>query len=364
MRRGSVGRGLWSYLLQPPTGLRALIFVVALIAYSTAGFLFFEKPAKPELGWLDAFWWTLVTICTVGYGDYFPATMPGRVLVGIPTMLTGVGVLGYALSQVAAFLVRSETMRRKGMAMHDVTGHIVICNYPGPARLARLLQELRDRYGQPRLPVVLVDEHLTELDDHFTREDVRFVRGHPAREQALRQASVQAAARAVVLARDVRDPHSDTLNVATCLTLRTMRPDLHIVAECLDPENLELLARAGCHSVVCVMDLAPGILAHELHDPGVVGLLEELTVWGDHENNVFVAPIHLGASAKRVSDLHLWALERGATLIGLRCDQQLIVNPPPERALAAGEAAVLICRNRPEAVHLEAAPARLAGTAR
>ena len=41
-----------------------------------AGYHFYEG-----MSWLDAFWWTLVTICTVGYGDFFPSTTLGRLLV-------------------------------------------------------------------------------------------------------------------------------------------------------------------------------------------------------------------------------------------------------------------------------------------
>ena len=38
----------------------------------------------------DAFWWAIVTITTVGYGEYFPLTLVGR-LIGILVMLSGIG---------------------------------------------------------------------------------------------------------------------------------------------------------------------------------------------------------------------------------------------------------------------------------
>lgn len=43
---------------------------------------------KPD----DALWWAFVTITTVGYGDYYPKTMEGRI-VGAILMLTGISLL-------------------------------------------------------------------------------------------------------------------------------------------------------------------------------------------------------------------------------------------------------------------------------
>jgi voltage-gated potassium channel len=39
----------------------------------------------------DAFWWAVVTISTVGYGDYYPVTAVGRVIAVI-VMVSGIGI--------------------------------------------------------------------------------------------------------------------------------------------------------------------------------------------------------------------------------------------------------------------------------
>jgi len=39
----------------------------------------------------DAFWWAVVTIATVGYGDYYPVTAVGRVIVAV-VMFSGIGI--------------------------------------------------------------------------------------------------------------------------------------------------------------------------------------------------------------------------------------------------------------------------------
>jgi voltage-gated potassium channel len=40
----------------------------------------------------DAFWWAIVTITTVGYGEYFPLTLAGR-LIALAVMFSGIGVV-------------------------------------------------------------------------------------------------------------------------------------------------------------------------------------------------------------------------------------------------------------------------------
>src|SRR5215813_2524547 len=39
----------------------------------------------------DALWWGIVTIATVGYGDYYPVTAVGRII-AIFMMLSGIGI--------------------------------------------------------------------------------------------------------------------------------------------------------------------------------------------------------------------------------------------------------------------------------
>nr|WP_017568942.1 potassium channel family protein [Nocardiopsis halotolerans] len=52
----------------------------------------------------DALWWSLVTVSTVGYGDFYPVTGAGR-LIAVGLFVMGVGLLGVITGTLSSWLV-------------------------------------------------------------------------------------------------------------------------------------------------------------------------------------------------------------------------------------------------------------------
>jgi voltage-gated potassium channel len=61
----------------------------------------------------DAWWWAFTTITTVGYGDFYPVTLAGR-LVAVGLMAAGIGLLGSVSALLASWFV--EQPRRAAEA--------------------------------------------------------------------------------------------------------------------------------------------------------------------------------------------------------------------------------------------------------
>jgi voltage-gated potassium channel len=55
----------------------------------------------------DAFWWAIVTITTVGYGDVYPITIEGKIIAGF-LMIVGIAILGILISTLGAALIESR----------------------------------------------------------------------------------------------------------------------------------------------------------------------------------------------------------------------------------------------------------------
>ena len=83
----------------------ATLTTLLLVVFSSIAILEFERGQDANIrGPLDALWWTVSTITTVGYGDRYPVTTPGRV-VGAVVMIGGVCLMGTVSGMVAAWFL-------------------------------------------------------------------------------------------------------------------------------------------------------------------------------------------------------------------------------------------------------------------
>ncbi len=103
----AAGRGIRN-LLRDPQSRALLALASALIA---GGTLFYRR--VEDLSWVDAFYFTIVTLTTVGYGDIAPQTTTGK-LFTTAYLLIGIGILVALVSEVAGHVIRASADRRSG----------------------------------------------------------------------------------------------------------------------------------------------------------------------------------------------------------------------------------------------------------
>jgi voltage-gated potassium channel len=79
------------------------LFLVVVAGAAQATFDANEFPTM----W-DGVWWAIVTVTTVGYGDFYPSDVEGR-LIGIAVMLLGIGFISVLTATIASQLIQNDT---------------------------------------------------------------------------------------------------------------------------------------------------------------------------------------------------------------------------------------------------------------
>lgn len=321
-----------------------LLTILLIFFYSTIGFKVVEGANNPEVTWADAAWWALVTMTTVGYGDISPATTLGRFLIGYPTLIVGVASIGYLLSLSASYMFESRQKARKGMKEIKAKNHILIIKFNSLAKVLQLVEEIRKDSSTQAAPIVLIDDKLKEIPVELAKKDILFVKGDPSKLNTLERANFRKAKSAIILS-DTTDPkNADLKNLAIVLTLEKEHSSIYTIVECLDPDRITILKRAGSDSVICLSDMTSQIMAQELQDPGMGELLNELTS-NTKGKQFYISEIPSGF--KEYSEVKSRFSESQCVLIGLKDDKENILLPPPDLKIEPHHKAILISTKRP-----------------
>jgi len=321
-----------------------LFFVFSITAYATAGFMYFELPVQPNLSWLDALWWAIVTMATVGFGDYTPKTWEGRVYVGFPTIILGVSILMYTLSYLASSILESRIRERRGMKQISFTDHILICRFNSLGNMVKLISEIRRDSATRESAIVVIDAEIDELPDELQAQGVHFVKGDASREQTLEQANFRNARSIIIPAWEKDLANSDHKNLAIVLTVERLRSKSYTVVECVNPENEIFFNRAGCDSVVSMASLTSQMMVQELLDPGVHSVVSELTTT-TYGKQIFI--VHLKRKLDTYARVREYFSRRGMVVLGLRRGKENLFIPDDHLHIKGDDKAIVIGDNRP-----------------
>jgi voltage-gated potassium channel len=221
-----------------PIQLAAAAALVGAQAYGTVGAFALRESFVGVDSLTDAFYFTIVTGSTVGYGDVTATTEAARLftvsvlLVSVSSFAVALGVL--LTPAIEARLTRALG-RMTGTQLDQLDDHVLVLGY------GDLTEPVVSELAGRRFLVITPDETTVEL---LRERGVEALRADPSDEAALRRAGVERA-RAVVAA--TNDDAEDALAI---LTARQLNPQVRIVAAVTGRENVAKLERAGADTVL------------------------------------------------------------------------------------------------------------------
>ncbi|ELU16152.1 hypothetical protein CAPTEDRAFT_228021 [Capitella teleta] len=251
---------------------------------------FYNYSNGQDLPYWKGFYWLLVTMSTVGYGDVNPATDITKAFI-IVFIMGSFAMFSSMIPELIQHLNRPKY--RKSYRSSYGKKHIVVCGQITYENVKHLLLNLEheDALTDP-MDVVFVSEEppSLELEAFFRRRcsDVFFYRGNVMDIRTLVAVKLQDADAAIIMTNKMTDDpdEEDSRNVMRAAALKNFNHDIRIIIQLIMQYNKKHLLHipkwrwkpSDGHQdqVVCLSELKLGIMAQNCLAPGITTLLSNL----------------------------------------------------------------------------------------
>lgn len=302
----------------------------SVVFSGSAGFRFIEGWA-----WFDAFYMTLTTMTTIGYGEIHPLSHGGRIFNSF-LIVFAVFSGGFTIATVSQALLQFEFgkafgRRRMERELAKLSGHYIIC---GAGRVGRTVaRELRAR-GQS---IVFIEKN-ADRAEWAINEKIPLILGNASSEECLKRARIESAKGFVAAV------SSDAENLYIVLTARGFRSDLKIIARASEEEATSKLLRAGASQVLSPYYFVGSRIAQLLLRPNVLDFID--AAFGTERLDVEIGEVRIEAKSplvgKTLGDSAI-RQQAGVIILGVKpSDGALLFNPAPETPIVSGDTLIVV----------------------
>jgi len=307
--------------------------ITATLLTGTVGFTLIEKWPP-----FDAFYMTLTTMTTVGYGEIHELSTAGRVFnsflifFGVTTIFIAIG----AMTQTIIELEFGDLLgkRRNKRMIDKLTDHYIICGF------GRVGRGAANELQHAGVPFVVVDIS-PERVERAILAGMLAVAADSTQDQTLRQVGIDRA-RGLVAALA-----TDADNLFVLLSAKGLNPKIYVAARAAEEGAEEKMRRAGADAVFAPYSITGHRLAQSLLRPHVVQFLDFTTK--DVGEDIAIEQVRVSEGSqmatKTIREMQL-GRDVGVIVMAIRkADGQMIFNPAADTGVQGGD--YLIVMGRP-----------------
>ncbi len=289
-------------------------------------------------GWslFDAFYMTVITLATIGYGEVRPLTVTGRIFT-IGLILAGVTAGAYiagTFTQLAIEERLQELLGRRRMErdLKRLRNHYIICGW------GRIGREIASEFRRKRVPFVVVELDPVKCAE-LHEDGILHVQGDASEDDRLREAGVERALGLVAVA------PRDADNIFITLSARALNKSLFIVARSIYEADAHKLEIAGANRVISPYVIGARRIAAAVFHPTVVDFLDLEVHHGEVEWELEEVGVsgHSQFAGKTLRDSGIRE-HSGCTVLAVRegASGRFVSNPAPETLLREGDTLVVL----------------------
>jgi voltage-gated potassium channel len=319
-------------LMSIPPGTRLMVAfgsLCLLTVIGTSGYMSLEG-----MSLLDAFFMTIITLSTVGYGEVRPLDDAGKMFSAL-LIMGGLGTVLYSLGALAEFLLEGRlggVLWRRSMmkSISTLSNHVIVCGW---GRLGRVVCE---HLMKSDVDVVVIDPK-AEIEGELIESGALHVIGSALEEDVLRSSGI-AEARAIV----VTTP-SDADTVFITMSARALNPTIAIHARAETDTGAKRLRMVGADQIISPYQLGGVRMANAIVRPEVVDFIELSLPGAGAEIDLEQIVIGQGSELDGCRVDQLPTHQVHITIVALRRGgQPLCLRISPDETLQAGDRIVVV----------------------
>lgn len=294
-----------------------LLILLSVWVIGTIGYMIID-----DYTFFDAFYMTVITVATVGYGEVAPLSHAGKLFTAF-LIITSFGTFAYAVSSITKFVIDGEfneffKNRKLNATIDKISDHVIICGYGRNGRQAAQVLKKHNK----RFVVIENSATLTSTLNHKFSELV--ITGDSTQDEVLIKAGILRA-RAIITTLPV-----DADNLFIVLSARNLNKNLTIISRASEDNSDTKLKIAGANNVIMPDKVGGAHMASLVMKPDVMEFIDHITAEGG--DNISLEEISFERIPDELKNKTLKDLEirnrSGANIIGYKTAKgEYIINP-------------------------------------
>ncbi|MBV5321941.1 MAG: ion transporter [Sulfuricurvum sp.] len=241
-----------------------------------------NNPDSPINTLFEAVYWSVVTIFTVGYGDFVPVTSEGR-MVAMVIIVAGIAVIAFSTSiVVSAFTEKLDEIKEDKLIddVSKVDQFYLVCGY------TPLAAQVAHRFLKTGKQVIIIETNHKKVAE-AQKEGFLALNYNPASLHSYHAIRINFETQVIAA---ILLEESDVLNVYTALTIREISKNVQLLSILHHHENRRKLSLAGINEIVYTQELI-GLMSKEVSGRPVA--FEVIHALRSENSGVFIEEIVL-----------------------------------------------------------------------
>jgi len=217
-----------------------LIVLIFIVFIGGSVIYVFEAHVNDKIKNLyDAYYWSLITVSTVGYGDITPVTQEGKTLTMF-LIIVGVGIISFTTSIIASAFTEKLHELKSEKIFREINHYeelYLICGFSDETEI------LVNRLKKEKINFLIVDTDINKINLALSKKFIAIL-GDVTQRIFLKKINFDKITKIFVLT------NSDITNTFITLTLQSYAKNKEIIVLANDSKNINKLKKAGADFVV------------------------------------------------------------------------------------------------------------------